>query len=242
MIRLTLRQFRTEGIVGLGLLLAFAIVLLVTGRAPCPRERCIPSRLYSGGTLLLQRRTRCSTSTSQLQHALPLIVMHRTRAHRAFLRSAAHRPRARDRHLPPLLDPERHPPALARGEARAGRPRRDGDRRAAHLDGRLVDEPDRRGEQEPLRPVELRLPRRRADRVRGVRLRARRDRRRAVAADGPGHGRDARGVRRRAPRCHGVDSTELRLARARVRPASANGVPTSPSPTLPPNVAFDPPT
>ena len=36
----------------------------------------------------------------------------------------------------------------------------------------------------------------------------------------PGDGRDARGVRRRASRGHVLDSTELCLARARVRPAS----------------------
>ena len=32
MIRLTLRQFRTEGIIALGLLIALGVLLLVTGR------------------------------------------------------------------------------------------------------------------------------------------------------------------------------------------------------------------
>ena len=67
---------------------------------------------------------------------------------------------------------------------------------------------------------ELRLPRRRADRVRGVRLRARGDGRCAVAPDGPGDGRDARGVRR--PR---ASRSSTGFARTSPRPR------TSPSPS-----------
>ena len=153
MIRLTLRQFRTAAIIGFGLLAVLAIVLVVTGVASRPGERRLPEPRAKPAVTAPRRRTRSSRTTSPA--ACP--AAHRARhagAHRALLRRAAHRPRVRDRHLPPGLDPERHPAALARGQARTGRSRRHGDRRAAHLDGRLVGEPARCRESEPFRPVE----------------------------------------------------------------------------------------
>ena len=200
MIRVTLRQFRTEATRRLrSCSPSLAIVLAVTG----PHL----AHVYDAFESSCKAARDCATAPNPvlnvdkpLQSALPFIVAHRARARRALLRRTAHRPRARDRHLPPRLDPERHPKALARGEARARRDRRHGDRRTAHVDGDWWASPLDAVNQNRFGARELQLPRRRADRVCGVRLRARGDGRCAAAQDGGGDGRHGRGIRGGAPR------------------------------------------
>ena len=74
MIRLTLREFRTEGIVALGLLIALGVLLLVTGLHV--------AHVNDAFQTACRATKHCSSTTNPvltvdnpLQHALPLIAM-----------------------------------------------------------------------------------------------------------------------------------------------------------------------
>jgi hypothetical protein len=72
-IRLTFRQFRTEGLVGIGLLLAFGIVLLVTGIHLVDVNNAFLSTCKAAGDCATTPNPVASVDTP-LQNALPVLV------------------------------------------------------------------------------------------------------------------------------------------------------------------------
>ena len=139
MIRLALRQFRTEGVIGLGVLVVARGGARRHGRAPRRRKPGVPEHLQSSGRLRIEPRAQCGQAA-----AGRLADRRRCRAspHRALSRRAPRRSRVRERDIPSRLDPERDSTALGGAEVRARRLRGRGDRRTPHLDGRLVGAPD----------------------------------------------------------------------------------------------------
>ena len=192
MIRSTWIQFRTQAVVAIGGLVVVAVVLAVTGPHLV--------HLYDTTVATCAARGDCSSATSSFlrnDHGSPGRAQRaRSSSCRASSGSsggAAGRPGARDRHLPPGLDPERHPHPLAGREARPRRPRQHGRRRALQPDGHLVVQPDRPGHMTVVHHVRPTQHRRR--RLRRLRVRPRRHRRRADPPDGARHGRHAGGPR-----------------------------------------------
>ena len=114
MIRFTWLQFRTQAVGGLRRARrSLAIVLAITGPhlvhlydatvAPC-----------AGRTATARRRRPAFLQNDRTLQVCARRPRRRgARASSGSSGGAAHRPRARDRHLPPRVDPERHPEPLA---------------------------------------------------------------------------------------------------------------------------------
>ncbi len=188
MIWVAWRQFRTQALVTLGLLAAFAVLVLVTGL----HLRDVYSSL--GGTHCARTHRRlCSAERARQGPGGPA----RPRAARGpgaardVLGRAAARARARERDLPPRLDAERHAPALAVGQGRARRASPRSASRPRELARQLVVRAARRRQHESLRPERVHRTRGRRDRLRGLRVRARRRGRRGDAPHAAGDGGDA---------------------------------------------------
>ena len=196
------RLFRSQAVWGAAALVAVGAVLLATGPHLV--------HVYDSGCVGLQECRRGRARLCQLgRRHLPTRAerrgrrgAHRPGAGRDLLGGAAHRPGARDGHLPSGLDPGRDPDALADHEAGlrgAGEPAR---RRRAQLGGHVVVRAHRRREPEPLQPRDLPGARDRARRLRPVRLRPGGDVRRVVPPGPARHGHDPRGLHRGALRRH----------------------------------------
>ena len=150
------------------------------------------SRLL-GGHDRLHRRRRSAAGI------LGLPPPRRPLGHRHVLGRAADFQGIRGRDLPPGVDPRCHAYPLAGGEARSRRRRERGHRRASESHRELVVKQARLRDCGSVQPSSLRGPRRRADRLRRLRLRARAHRRADLPADAA---RDADRPRRlrRGPR------------------------------------------
>ncbi len=125
------------------------------------------------------------------------------RHRRDLLGGAARRPRARDRHLPAGMDPERHPHPLAGGEARPRRTGQHGRGRAPQPDGDVVVKPGRPGQHQPVHVV--RSTRTSCPSAMRHSPSPGRTRRRAHPPDPPGHGRHPGRVRE-PPDCSSTTS------------------------------------
>ena len=155
-----------------------------------------------------------TTADAKLQVLALGLVLVGARPHRDVLGRTPRRPRARDGHVPPGLDAEREPSALAAGQARPRRPGQRGGRRCCEPDGHVVVQPHRQGDCEPFSPASFGMhgfvPAGYAlfafalGATTGL----------LVPAHAARHGRDARRLHRGAGRRGGVDPAALHDARS----------------------------
>ena len=151
MIVFSWRQFRSQALIGAAGLVFVGVVLALTG----------PHLVHVYDSEL----AACRTSNAQSRPATtrsPGIGWPPGRAQRGgpvgpgaprhVLGRTAHRPRARNGDVPPGLDPERRPAALAAREDGTGRSGRHGGGGRPEPDVHLVVQPARQGEPEPVQP------------------------------------------------------------------------------------------
>ena len=210
MVRLTLRQFRTEAVISVGLLAVLAIVLAVSD--------VNLTHVNDAFQTACKAARDCATASNPvvnvdkpLQSALPFIVTVAPALVGLFFGA-------------PLIARE-----LETGTFRLAWTQSVTRQRwlavkfglvgvaAMAFSGLLtwmVDwwaSPIAAASQDRFGPGQLRVPRCRPHRLRSVRLRARCHRRRGVPSDGAGHGSDPRGVYSRPPRGHVLGTPQLRV-------------------------------
>ena len=177
----------------LGLLVAFAALVLVTGL----HVRELPSPAGDCEVDCQRCRQALADLLGPALLAIPALLG-------MFWGAPLARARARERDLPPRVDAERHAPAMAPGQGRAGRRGRARRRGPRDLLVSWWFAPIDAVNGNRFDPERLRQTWDRRDRLCGLRVRARRRGGRADAPDASGDGRDAARLRRRAGRVHAV--------------------------------------
>ena len=144
MIRFTWLRFRGQAAVACGVLVVVAAILALTGFHMAAVYNTAVAHLPGAGRLRAVLHAFPPTTTNGLG-LLDVSSSPSPRSHRGLLGRAAGRPRIRDRHVPPGLDPGRSAAPLAGGQARRRRRGQHGRRRAAQRPRDLVVKAARAG-------------------------------------------------------------------------------------------------